>query len=174
MTDAGGIISLNLNTARGQSGGVECYNCAPTRLITGGELATITIGTPPILTPKPEGLSGLWFDPMLEGEGYNVINAANGMIVYYYGYSAGGQRLWLLSDLYTQAVEFGKDIELGVAEFKGGTFLLPLGSQMASSGWGTLTINFLSCDKATFTLVGVDGNKTSQVVKLAGIVNTDC
>lgn len=174
LTDDGGVVPLNLNTARGQSGGVECFNCAPVRLITGGELASTVLAPPPVSPPKPEGLSGLWFDPDKDGEGYNVVNTANGMVVYFYGYSAAGERLWLLSDLHSETIEYGKEITIDIYEFKGGLFLLPLDSQTARSLWGTLTVNYISCEKATFSLSGVDGDKTSNAVKLSGIINTDC
>jgi hypothetical protein len=39
LTNAGGIVALNLNTSGGGSGGVECYNCSPHRLITAGSLS---------------------------------------------------------------------------------------------------------------------------------------
>ena len=171
LTNAGGTVELNLNTSRGGSGGVECYNCAPTRMITAGNLSS---GNNLVDIPKPEGLSGLWFDPALDGEGYNVINANNGMLVIFYGYNSFGRRLWLLSDVNTQTIRFGETITFGISEFKGGLFSLPLASQSAKTNWGTLSVTFTSCSVATFTLSGTDGEKTSKAVKLTGIVNTDC
>jgi len=31
-------------------------------------------------------LSGLWYDPTLDGEGFNVLVADAGMVVFFYGY----------------------------------------------------------------------------------------
>jgi hypothetical protein len=39
MTSFGGTVALDLNTAHGSSGGLECYNCGPFRIITAGSLA---------------------------------------------------------------------------------------------------------------------------------------
>ena len=41
LTNAGGTVALDLATADGGSGGVECYNCNPFRLIDGGSLTAL-------------------------------------------------------------------------------------------------------------------------------------
>lgn len=42
LTNAGGTVPLNLSTANGGSGGVECFNCGPFRLIDAGSLTSAT------------------------------------------------------------------------------------------------------------------------------------
>ena len=39
LTNSGGAVALDLATADGGSGGVECFNCSPFRLINGGSLS---------------------------------------------------------------------------------------------------------------------------------------
>lgn len=49
LTNAGGTVALDLATAGGGSGGVECFNCSPFRLINAGSLS----GVAPISQPAP-------------------------------------------------------------------------------------------------------------------------
>jgi hypothetical protein len=53
LTDAGGHVALNLNTEGNGSGGVECFNCSPFRLINGGSLDS------PVPEPATEALTSL-------------------------------------------------------------------------------------------------------------------
>jgi hypothetical protein len=46
-------------------------------------------------------LSGLWYDPTLDGEGFNVLVADAGMVVFFYGHDTNDERLWLASDTIT-------------------------------------------------------------------------
>ena len=48
LTDAGGTIALDLMTSSGGSGGGDCFNCSPLRLITAGSLSATP--PPPIIT----------------------------------------------------------------------------------------------------------------------------
>ncbi|MCU1285303.1 MAG: putative exosortase interaction protein [Acidobacteriales bacterium] len=54
LTNAGGNISLDLATAGGGSGGVECYNCSPYRVITSGSLSAEGNANNPV--PEPSSL----------------------------------------------------------------------------------------------------------------------
>ncbi|MFZ0427921.1 MAG: hypothetical protein WAO20_07375 [Acidobacteriota bacterium] len=38
LTDAGGVVDIDLETAGNGSGSIECFNCAPARVITAGSL----------------------------------------------------------------------------------------------------------------------------------------
>ena len=119
------------------------------------------------------GYSGLWFDPDLEGEGYNVIASSVGTIVYYYGFSASGERLWLVSDVITEPLG-GAPISVTLFEARGGTFASPAPSAQSLAEWGELTLSFDDCDHARFQISGSDGNKTSDTVRLAGIAGQVC
>ncbi|MDA1258837.1 MAG: hypothetical protein O3C10_13510 [Chloroflexi bacterium] len=46
LTAAGGAIALDLNTGGGGSGGTECINCAPFRLITAGSISATPTASP--------------------------------------------------------------------------------------------------------------------------------
>ena len=58
LTDAGGTVAINLNTAGGGSGSVECYNCAPYRPVVSGSFVSAA-PTPSVPEPGSVGLIGL-------------------------------------------------------------------------------------------------------------------
>jgi|GEM_PF-4289663 len=119
------------------------------------------------------GLSGLWFDPALDGEGYNIIVAPGGLIIYYYGYTVDGQRLWLISNPFGDSVPFGTSINLTMSQGQGGAFAMPLPST-ALTQWGSLSVTFSSCTSAEFVLSGSDGDKRSEAIQLAPIAGLQC
>lgn len=123
---------------------------------------------------NPAGLSGLWFDPQLDGEGYNVIVSEGGTTIFYYGYSSAGERLWLISSLFTGEWMFDQAQDLELFEVKGGVFDQPVSPADGIQTWGTLAVTFTDCDNGRFELDGSDGSKTSNAIHLAGIADTDC
>jgi len=129
---------------------------------------------PPDIPVVNNDVNGLWYDADLEGEGFNVITGEGGTIVFYYGSSATGQRLWLISDLLVGPITIGQDQEIVMYESTGGSFDMPVASARGLSKWGTLTMNFDDCDSGTVMLSGVDGDKTSHLTKLAAVPGTGC
>ena len=122
----------------------------------------------------PSGLAGLWYDASLDGEGYNVIVTNNSTVFFFYGYTSDGQRLWLISETLPGAPQIGETANLTVYSASGGTFDAPKPSSEALTEWGGLEVTFSACDAATATLTGADGDKTSSLVKLAGITDSTC
>jgi hypothetical protein len=122
----------------------------------------------------PSGIAGLWYDASLDGEGYNVIVTNNSTVFFFYGYTSDGQRLWLISETLTGAPQIGETVNLTVYSASGGTFDAPKPSSEALTEWGGLEVTFSACDAATATLMGADGDKTSSLVKLAGITDSTC
>jgi len=86
-------------------------------------------------------LSGLWYDPALEGEGFNVLVADAGMVVYFYGYDSDGQRLWLVSETLTGEFGFGEDINLKVYKAREGEFVSPVSSSESLVEYGLLSMS---------------------------------
>lgn len=118
--------------------------------------------------------SGLWYDPSLDGEGYIIYKTPVGWLVYFFGYSSDGRFLWLVSDIVTlDQLVFGAAFELPMLIGDPGTFDQPAPSSDLTP-WGTLRITFLSCTTGQFELDGLDGTKTSNVVKLVGVEDTQC
>lgn len=120
--------------------------------------------------PNQAGLAGVWFDPAFDGEGYVVVVTSSGMFLYYYGHDKDGERLWLLSETATAPIQFGQSIELTLFQASG-TFADP---SPDLEEWGTLVIIFDSCTEGRAQLIGADGNKVANILKLTAIGGLDC
>ena len=118
--------------------------------------------------------SGPWFDPTLDGEGYLVFQTPAGWLIYFFGYSSDQQFLWLTSDLVTlDDLQLGEAFELPMLIGEPGTFTAPTPSSELKP-YGTLSVTFDSCTTGVFVLDGLDGVKTSNMVKIIGVDGTDC
>ena len=122
----------------------------------------------------PSGLAGLWYDALLDGEGYNVIITNVSTVFFFYGYDSGGNRLWLISETLPGAPQVGETVNLTVYSASGGTFDTPKPSAEALAEWGELEVTFSTCTDAIARLSGVDGEKTSNLIKLAGVSDSTC
>ncbi len=135
--------------------------------ITDGNCTTETLSA-------PSGLAGLWYDASLDGEGYNLIITETSTVFFFYGYDTSGQRLWLISDTLAGAPVIGESVKLKMFSASGGTFDQPAPSSESLSDWGDLDVTFNNCGEAIANLTGADGEKTSNLTKLAGIENATC
>ncbi len=118
--------------------------------------------------------SGLWFTPSLAGDGFNVIYSdGNLLTIFFFGYAASGERLWLLAGPIETVPVIGQALRLDVVEGEGGAgdFNVPTENLFT---WGTLDITFTSCTTGTYTLTGTDGSKTNDLTLLARLVGIDC
>ena len=118
-------------------------------------------------------ISGLWFDPTLNGEGYNLLQIEGGLILTYYGYSQSNERLWLISNIHTDDIAIDQAFSLTLSEGIGGDFQSPV-APASLTEWGTVDIVFDSATTGQFTLNGQDGQKQAQVVLLAGVEGDQC
>lgn len=130
---------------------------------------------------KLSSTSGLWYDPELSGTGFSFTDATVGLAVTYYGYDKNGGKNWLNGVTFgpkTGEAEVGKDYSINLNQPKpgnGGRFdNKPTGDASGTMAWGTMTINFTACDKATATLSGLDGTQVFNLVKLAGNAGVSC
>jgi len=128
----------------------------------------------PEATPANNAFTGLWYDPALDGEGFNIVTADGGTIIYFYGSDDRGNRVWLISDLIPGEIQAGITVEALMYESSGGVFTTPVPSARGLSIWGTLNIVFSACNAGQSTLIGQDGTKVSQIIKLAGISGASC
>ena len=125
-------------------------------------------------TGSPFDYSGPWFDPSLDGEGYLVYQTPAGWLIYYFGYSADGNFRWLISNLVKldQLIP-GVPFELAMSIGNPGTFDAPTPSDELTP-YGTLSVTFNTCTTGQFILDGLDGLKTSNVIKIVGVDGTNC
>jgi hypothetical protein len=125
-------------------------------------------------TGTPFDYSGPWFDPSLDGEGYLVFQTPAGWLIYYFGYSSQGTFLWLVSNLVQlDQLTWGVPFEMDMLVGEPGTFEEPTPSTELKP-YGTLSVTFDSCTSGQFVLDGLDGMKTSDVVKIVGVDGTTC
>lgn len=126
-------------------------------------------------TPVPgSDFSGPWFDPDSDGEGYLVFNTPAGWLIYFFGYSADGDRLWLVSNLLDiENLVLGQAYEFTMLVGTPGSFDRPTPSADLET-WGTLQVTLAGCVSGVFVLNGVDGMKTSNVTQLIGIEGSSC
>jgi murein DD-endopeptidase MepM/ murein hydrolase activator NlpD len=124
--------------------------------------------------PADSPWAGLWYDPSKDGEGYNLIVAPIGRILYFYGFKTSGLRLWLVSDLIADTLGVGQAVTIKMYQSTEGTFENPVPSGDALVEWGTAEITVIDCNTVTIVLTGTDGNKTSNTVRLAGIIGSTC
>lgn len=118
--------------------------------------------------------SGPWYDPTLDGEGYLIFNTPVGWLIYFFGYSADGDRLWLISNLIQiDALVLGQEYEFSMLVGTPGSFTLPTPSDQLIL-WGILKIVLDDCVSGVFTLDGADGLKVANVIKVIGVEGTSC
>jgi len=164
----------------GESTSVRRSNGSVNDQITHVEYAHFTDASLPLPTSAASdieglsGIAGLWYDPSLDGEGFNIIATPSGTVLFFYGYTASGERLWLISETFTADIRFEQMLDLTMYEGSGGTFDQPAPSSEALSEWGRLNALFDACGSARLALNGKDGIKATYQVKLAGITDADC
>ncbi|MEM9531707.1 MAG: alpha/beta fold hydrolase, partial [Pseudomonadota bacterium] len=119
------------------------------------------------------GLAGLWYEPSRDGEGFNVIESDAGTTVYYYGYDAAGEPLWLVTETLPESLGAGDARVLQAFRGTGGTFEEPLpGAEL--NAWGRVIVVASECGQVRFELDGADGSKATEVTRLAGITGNAC
>ena len=117
------------------------------------------------------GLSGFWYDPELDGEGYNVVIGDGFWYVYYYGWRSDGQRLWLAGDVMNDHILYERSYTFNLSIGEQGTFQNP---DPTLKHWGEMTIIFHTCGTGQVRLQGDDGTKTANISKVNGIGVLDC
>ena len=96
--------------------------------------------------------SGLWFDSTKDGEGYLIFNTPVGWVVYFFGYTADEEQLWLISELNDVGdPEPGASLTFNMKVGNPGTFNNPAPSEELLD-WGSLQINFADCGSGLFVL----------------------
>jgi hypothetical protein len=128
----------------------------------------------PVTVAANNAYNGAWYDPLLDGEGYNIVTTDSGTGIYFYGSDINGNRLWLISDLLPGPIHTGVEIEIDMYESTGGVFGSPVSSARGLSLWGTAEFVFTDCESGVATLKGTDGEKVSRIVKITGAAGTAC
>lgn len=133
--------------------------------------AEASTGLVPGLLTNETGINGLFYDPDNPGHGLNFIRSSAGLTAYYYGHTAEGERLWLVSNLHTDRLFYGLPFGLEMFEVTDGAFGTPV---LPETTWGTMTILLQDCDSGSASLNGADGQLQFNFERLAGLEHEDC
>ena len=116
-------------------------------------------------------VNGLFFDPNNPGHGFDFNMTEYGLIIYYYGHTNDGERLWLISSLFTDPVEYNSPVTLTMNEVSFGTFNNPV---QIETSWGSLTLTMTDCDNGVAVLDGIDGQFEMSFTRGAGLKDISC
>lgn len=169
LTSAGGTVALNLDTAGGRSGGVECFNCGPSREISAGSLTGAAVSF--IVRP---GISGNWSNPTQDGQGFQFEVLPGGvMTAFWFVFDNAGNQAWIAG----AGTISGDTVTINAARVVAGRF--PPNYNPATverRPWGTLVFKFADCSNATVTWTSTDESFTptglmaiSRVTTLDGL-----
>lgn len=140
-------------------------------LMVGFEFGDVMQSTPPAALTNHLGINGLFYDPNNPGHGFNFVVHHLGLAVYYYGHTATGERLWLVSENFEGDLEFGTPIEVEMFEVIPGLFGQP---QALTTSWGTITIELANCDTGHASFNGTDGMLEMDFIRLSAMPGISC
>ena len=109
--------------------------------------------------------------PWNTGHGFDFIAHDQGFTVYYYGHTADGERLWLISETITTNLVYRQPYDLPMFEVSNGVFGQP---EFPASEWGTITITLYDCDNGHADFDGKDGQLSMGLVRLVRLGDSSC
>ena len=115
--------------------------------------------------------SGIFYDPDNPGHGFDVNAHSQGLTVFYYGHSADGERLWLISETFTENIEYGQSYDLLMYEVADGVFGQP---EFPGIEWGTISITLFDCDNGHADFDGNDGQLSMDFARLVRSADSSC
>ncbi len=110
-----------------------------------------------------EDFSGLFYDPDSPGHGFDFNAHDQGLTIFYYGHTADGDRLWLISEMFTEKLEYGRSFDLLMYEVTDGIFGQP---EFPPTEWGRILITLSDCDNGQADFDGNDGLLSMRLVRL--------
>ncbi|MGA9573239.1 MAG: hypothetical protein WBS20_04740 [Lysobacterales bacterium] len=116
-------------------------------------------------------VNGVFYDPNNSGHGFDFNMTEYGLIIYYYGHTVNGERLWLISSAFAEPVVFNSPVTLTMFEVINGTFGNPIKPE---TSWGSLTLTLTDCDNGVAVLDGIDGKFEMNFTRGAGLKNISC
>lgn len=116
-------------------------------------------------------VNGLFYDRGNPGHGFDFNLHEAGLTIFYFGHTDDRERLWLISHLYTERVEYDVPIVLTMDEVVDGTLGAPV---LPQTYWGTLTVTLDDCDNGSAILDGLDGRYEMTFSRLVGLKDVEC
>lgn len=135
-------------------------------------LSRIDFSTTTITDPR--GLSGLWYDPLTDGQGLDLQWIQGDMMVMvFYGHRDNAANLFLIG-VRPGVPSFGENLQFDLTVTEGGRFNGLNPAAVRRDPWGRATLRFETCDRATVTLDGRDGQQTLALVRLTTPAGLNC
>jgi acetyl esterase/lipase len=132
------------------------------------------IGTLVVPVANPVALSGTWFDPATSGQGFDFLWLdGNRLLVNFFGHRDDGTNLGLFG-LHEGVLRYSQAIEIPLIVATNGRFNQLDPEAIRRESWGTLTLQFDSCNRGIATLRGRDGNQFLALQKLAAPPGKGC
>lgn len=173
-TDPWGTLNITFNTcskAMAEFDGLSGQQTMNMVRLAGVEGLECYANTPP--RPNSAGITGSWYDPATSGQGLVLHPISDEqLVVSFYGYRNDSELLWLIGS-YNGQLTKSEPLRIDMTFASGGKFGGFKPEDINRSTWGTLTINFDDCTKATAMLNGIDGQQTLALVKLAGLQGSE-
>jgi hypothetical protein len=130
----------------------------------------------PSFTITP-GITGSWYDPSRNGEGYNIEIIGSSidpqMLAYFYTYDDAGNQMWLIA----QGPVDGDTATLPAFVASGAVFGPGFDpDDVDLEEWGTLTFVFSSCNAGTATYDSTTGfgSGTTNIARLSSVTGLAC
>ncbi|RFF31540.1 hypothetical protein DZC52_04055 [Wenzhouxiangella sediminis] len=113
-------------------------------------------------------LNAAWHDPQTSGQGWNLVRTTAGMFGYFYGYTADGEPLWLVTKEVIGDIQLGQPVEytLLTNTTEAASFESPAPSTELET-WGTATLTFENCRTGTADMQGIDGTQVQELEVVA-------
>lgn len=142
--------------------------------VYGMTVSRIELAGSPSTIRDPRGLTGLWYEPATSGQGFsfNWI-AGDTLALAFYGHRDNGANLFL-TGVRAGRFGYGETMEIPLTATSGGRFSDFDRNAIHNTTWGTLTLRFDSCSSAQARLVGADGTKEMQLLRLALAPDLPC
>ena len=149
LTNAGGTVAINLATAGGNSGSIECYNCGPSREIVAGDL----VGGTPTFSIRP-GIAGNWNNRDQDGHGFQFELLPGGvMTAIWFAFDNAGNQAWISA----AGVINGNSVTMGAGRVLAGRFPPNFNTNTVERRqWGTLVFTFSDCDNGKVEWTSTD------------------
>ncbi len=152
------------------SGVVESKSCVDGLLKLSAGF-TISTGLDSTTLINHEDANGLFYDPDNPGHGFDFYAHDEGLTIFYYGHTADGDRLWLISETLTDNLAYGRSFDLLMYEVADGTFGQP---EFPASEWGIISITLSDCDNGHADFDGKDGQLSMKLVRLVRSGSSSC
>ncbi len=175
----GGVGSSQIDNLRLVAGRTYYLITTGFENIETGEFSNVITG-PGVFFEEPgiftlASLTGGWFDPGLDGAGFNIVAADVGIIFTFYGYLNGEQR-WLLSNVLSDDIRIGQEVSVPVRIGDGGQLNNPGAANVVQ--FGTLTFQLIDCINAVALIEGqgqfAGTNQSFNLRRLVQGTGLDC